>query len=555
MSGYNNPALLLHFDGFEDGAPTGASPGLKDFSLNNYVMSVTGANPTTQPIRIYGPPLVAYGSGFNPVNNWGLLLTEGPNGGVGPTYVATPTITAGSPLDLTSNDFTVEMQCNGGQVTNATLIFADWSNGNTAGCTLGKAADSVTPYSGGYPQVVIYKSGSVAATITSSTTTNQQDFYAVVRQGSTFTLYVNGNSVGTATVTGSLGTPGGQMRFGGIAGTTANGANIDEVRVTNGTALYTSNYTIVAPFLNPIVPTQNYQGSTQPSLLLHMTGANGSTTFVDSSLNNFAPVFFGPVTLSTSVYKFSPSSAYFSGGNNVIAFTPTSGGPLDLMSSDWTIEFQIYPTTSAQNSCIFCNTGYGQPGFYIVFNTGYICFQSPPAISPTICAVNVWTAIAIVRSGGNLYIYQNGTRVKSDCVVPGGVPASYTNYNFGNATGPIAIGNSMQFPSINVFVGYMDEIRITKSALYTGATYPVQTDRFPNPSLSIVSSNFSVVPQALTPIKAPNLQVPPLEYSQKQQKDLTNQLKIYFNAVDNANHQFIQKSGSVQVGNWVGSEL
>jgi len=46
-----------------------------------------------------------------------------------------------------------------------------------------------------------------------------------------------------------------------------------------------------------------------------------------------------------------------------------------------------------------------------------------------------------------------------------------------------------------------------------------------------------------------------LEYSQKQQKDLTNQLKIYFNAVDNANHQFIQNTGSSSVVPWLNTSF
>lgn len=54
------------------------------------------------------------------------------------------------------------------------------------------------------------------------------------------------------------------------------------------------------------------------------------------------------------------------------------------------------------------------------------------------------------------------------------------------------------------------------------------------------------------PSKAPNLTVAPLEYQQKNQEILNNQLRIYFNQVDGNTQQLIQSVNSLSVLNWLG---
>jgi hypothetical protein len=58
-------------------------------------------------------------------------------------------------------------------------------------------------------------------------------------------------------------------------------------------------------------------------------------------------------------------------------------------------------------------------------------------------------------------------------------------------------------------------------------------------------------PLTQLPTKAPNLQVPPKEYSQDQMNYLVNQLKLYFVANDNNNAQLIQESDSLTVNTWL----
>lgn len=56
----------------------------------------------------------------------------------------------------------------------------------------------------------------------------------------------------------------------------------------------------------------------------------------------------------------------------------------------------------------------------------------------------------------------------------------------------------------------------------------------------------------LVPSKAPNLRVPSSQYDQQYFDTLTNQLRLYFNQVDNANAALIRTASSTSVLNWLG---
>ena len=66
-------------------------------------------------------------------------------------------------------------------------------------------------------------------------------------------------------------------------------------------------------------------------------------------------------------------------------------------------------------------------------------------------------------------------------------------------------------------------------------------------------TKYSITPtdNTLSPSKAPNLQVPPATYDQKQQNHLTNQLKLYFNQLGANNSQLITDALSSSVLQWI----
>lgn len=54
------------------------------------------------------------------------------------------------------------------------------------------------------------------------------------------------------------------------------------------------------------------------------------------------------------------------------------------------------------------------------------------------------------------------------------------------------------------------------------------------------------------PSKASNLAIAPVDYQQRYQDQLNNQLRIYFNQVDGNTQELIQKLNSLSVTTWLG---
>jgi hypothetical protein len=120
-------------------------------------------------------------------------------------------------------------------------------------------------------------------------TLNTWHHFALVRNGSMFTLYINGASRGTLTSSISIGPQIGSMTFGtwGLNGADRFRGYITNFRVVNGTAVYTSNFT---PPTSPLTAIPNTQVLIQG--------------LVDRSPNAFTVTSTGSVTLSTSVSPF-----------------------------------------------------------------------------------------------------------------------------------------------------------------------------------------------------------------------------------------------------------
>ena len=145
------------------------------------------------------------------------------------------------PVQVLGGDFTVEMWVYPTTITGSNRTFLFLENGVNSAAFFMYGA---TGYVGlDINNVATYNLGSTAIT------TNSWQHLAFVRSGSTLTAYINGTSVGTATVTASLGSSG-VMRIG--AGASAGApyfGYFDEMRVTKGYARYTTNFTApISPF-------------------------------------------------------------------------------------------------------------------------------------------------------------------------------------------------------------------------------------------------------------------------------------------------------------------
>lgn len=213
---------------------------------------------------------------------------------------------------------------------------------------------------------------------------------------------------------------------------------------------------------------QNDPHFSQVALLLHMDGANNSTTFTDSSSSPKTVSANGNAKISTDQSRFGGSSALFDGSGDYLraqfAFN---------WSHDFTIEMWIrrIGTGTGAIHTIFeagdISAGRGGLNLYVE-SDGDIVWNN--AFSADTAGGNLpldqWVHLAAVRRSGASQLYVGGQAV--------GVPGSTTYPVINNI---ISIGGAPNY-SFWPFA-YIDEFRLTQHARYT-ANFTPPTAPFPN---------------------------------------------------------------------------
>ena len=198
------------------------------------------------------------------------------------------------------------------------------------------------------------------------------------------------------------------------------------------------------------------------SLLLHCDGTNDATTFTDSA-QAFTVTPTSVVTKTAgATLKYGSAAAYFASSGVLAISTDAEFG---MSTGDWTIEAWVHPTSlSAVGTIIDMHTGavadlhlkLKTDGKLEIYNNGTsaISYTSTAALS-----TGVYTHVAIVRIGATTYVYINGV-----------LDGSYSSVSY-SATAPVKIGRNDA--GTEPFIGYMDDIRITKGlGRYTAAFTP-----------------------------------------------------------------------------------
>lgn len=399
-----------------------------DSSVNNYTMT-----PTTAVVSTSNPKFGAGEGSF-------------PGGGGTSSELTTPAIVAGGPLDLfgpTGGDFTIEGWFMA-PAFGAVFTIVDYGNMN-----------------GGSPGVVISVPNSTDIQISTNVSgwsgfsntvatllANTWYAFALVRHGAVATFYLNGTALGTTATnwgTNSPTSPTGVL-FGGAPSVTFAPFNLDEVRVSKA-AVYTSNYAPAGP-LSP-----NIGGSTLvPS---------------DASFYNWPMTASSTATSDSATPKFGNGALQSDGATAEVSTPVTVGTPLDLSQTDFTLEFWIYPT-SAVLGLLFDASNGDTAGFYLEYTAAgtvkaFIWTGSSYGnITSGAVALNTWTDVALVRQGGTFTLYI------------GGVSAGTLSYagNIGPAGGSMAVAGGWT----TSFAGAIDEVRLTRLALYTTTYTPATAE-------------------------------------------------------------------------------
>jgi hypothetical protein len=417
-------------------------------SLNINRFQYTDSTAAFTNIAVTGTPSVVAFSPFNPTASWS-AATYGGSGyfdGSG-DYLTGPTNTA-TAFNLTG-DFTIESWCYFSSVSTAfagILSYADSSGFN--GWELINNAGTV------YFRFLTGSAGAGQVTASSSITTNQWYHIAVSRSGSTITLYINGYSVGTVTYSSSQSSSSSFIKVAADRiGSTLSTGYLSNIRVVNGTAFYTSNFT---------PPTAPLTAITNTSLLLNFTNAG---IYDATSKNDLETV--GNAQISTTQSKWGGSSISFDGTGDWLLIPDQP--PQRIGTGNFTVEMWVYRNSSGTYG--LAGKGTGTTGWLVSLNSSnqvVFTYGSSTITSTGTVSATTWTHIAVVREGtstNQTKIYINGTN--------DGTGTVSTDFNQINSMyiGADRTGGS----AANA---YVQDVRITNYARYTSNFTP-PTAAFP----------------------------------------------------------------------------
>lgn len=289
---------------------------------------------------------------------------------------------------------------------------------------------------------------------------------ALVRNGGTVTLYVNGKgtNVTTSLGSGSLAAPTAFFIGSDFQTTNAFGGYVSDARVVKGTAVYSSDFT---PPTAPLTAVTNTQ-----LLMQNKTDAN----VYDASASRVLKLFNDTVS-STTQRKFSTSSSVYFDGTGDYATSP-DGATLEFKNSDFTIELWMYKTSTAASVLVQKRSTGSAAGDWTLlaeyagtdfefWSYDYNSFGSVMLQGGTI-SQNTWHHVAVTRYGSTWTMWVDGTSV-----------ATLTStITIGESSAPLTIGRDNYGSGTRYFPGYIQDLRITKGAARYTANFTAPTAEF-----------------------------------------------------------------------------
>lgn len=277
--------------------------------------------------------------------------------------------------------------------------------------------------------------------------------FALVRNGTNFTVYVNGVGTSLATSSASIYYTGtGSSVIGGQGSPSRSLAGVmSNFRIVKGTAVYTANFT---PSTTPLTAITN------TSLLVR--GDTGA--FYDLSNNGNSMTSTGATAVTTQIKQFeNESGIYTSTGRQSV----TNAVNLQFGTGDYTIEAWVYrPSATLLRTLL--SKGAAATGWLLQINTSQqIIFTVTSTVILTSIATisaGTWTHVAVTRSGTSTRLF-----------VGGNLEATATDSSDFSQPENLSIG--VDRSNTGGLNGYLDDIRITKGvARYTASfTPPIAT--------------------------------------------------------------------------------
>ena len=274
---------------------------------------------------------------------------------------------------------------------------------------------------------------------------------------------------------GGGGGSGGSVQTGNIANQTIlYNVTTSQDNVISGLNLTGNKWgvTVVEEWNSGSIPGDEYYNSC--SLLMHFSGSNGSTTFIDNSPSPKTATSNNGAAISTVQSKFGGTSGLFDGSDDYVTVSDNSA--FNFGAGDFTIEYWEYRTSNAIYKPVMSRNSAGQPPWMIGWTeSGNINFFAgngsswsiASAVSMGVIIINSWTHYAVTRQGNTFRTFQNGIQIStftSAATIPDGAA-------------PLEIG---RYAGTYYYPGYLDELRLTKGvARYTGS-FVTQSAAFPD---------------------------------------------------------------------------
>jgi hypothetical protein len=220
------------------------------------------------------------------------------------------------------------------------------------------------------------------------------------------------------------------------------------------------------------------------SLLLHCDGANGSTTFLDSSVPSKVVTAFGNTQISTAQSKFGGASGLFDGAGDYIQ-TPDADN-LDF-PGDFTVEMWVRPSNTGPNVQGLIHkrvlntsgTGTWQLSLTATNVFAFVNLQTITVTSGGAVPANTWSHVACSRSGATIRLFVDGVQTASVADTTNFTNTHPLYLGFDRAAGGTAPANFTDF-----FTGYIDDVRITKGVARYTANFTPPTAPFPDGAYS-----------------------------------------------------------------------
>jgi len=312
------------------------------------------------------------------------------------------------------------------------------------------------------------KSGGDVVSSTSTLPLGEWTHIAVVRSGTTMSLFFNGTREGTATDSTNYDNTR-TLRIGFSQGNIRSGLNgyLSNLLIAKSAKYDPTQTTITVP--------------TAPLTTVSNTGllTCQSNRFVDNSTNGFTVTSAGNASVQP-FSPFAPSAAYSASVNGGSGYFDGTGDNLSVPADsalafgtgDFTVEGWFYTSDITRDSngasqSLF-NISSSQLRVYLLSSTGvigHVIGAGSASSSSTTPIENAWNHFAICRSGSDLAVMLNGERVQST--------TNTTNLTAG-ATSYIGSNGA----SGGFFLDYIANFRVVKgTAVYdpTQTTYTIPT--------------------------------------------------------------------------------